>query len=256
MAAELEAMRTDLERRVRERTREFVRAARLAGLGTLAAGVAHEINNPLASIASCAEGLEQRLRGNTLERDEALEYLQIIASEAYRAHEITSRLLEFARAEPGEKGPCDLAALARELELLLHHRMRRAGVELELACSQELPPVMGNASELKQVLLNLLENALDASPRGGRVRLECGVGPDGVELVVSDQGAGIPEADLDRVFDPFFTTKAPGEGTGLGLAIVHRIVADHGGRVEVGGGEGGRGARFRALLPAAREVPA
>jgi signal transduction histidine kinase len=252
MAAELEAMRGELEVRVRDRTREFVRAARLAGLGTLAAGVAHEINNPLASIASCAEGLEHRLRTQPLSREEQLEYLQTIAREAYRAHEITSRLLEFARAEPGSKSACDVEAIARELERFLHHRMERAGVALELECGPGLPEVLGNASELKQVLLNLLENALDASPRGGRIRLRCAAHPAGVELSVEDQGPGIAAADLERIFDPFFSTKAPGRGTGLGLAIVHRIVADHGGHVEVDpGGTSGCGARFAIVLPAA-----
>ena len=130
--------------------------------------------------------------------------------------------------------------------------MERGGVVLELNCSPGVPEVLGNASELKQVLLNLLENALDASPRGGRIRLECAAHPDGVELCVEDQGPGIPAADLERIFDPFFSTKAPGRGTGLGLAIVHRIVADHGGHVEVdAGGSPGRGARFRVVLPAA-----
>ncbi len=252
MAAELEAMRSELEVRVRDRSRQFVRAARLAGLGTLAAGVAHEINNPLASIASCAEGLEHRLRTQGLSREEQLEYLQTIAREAYRAHEITSRLLEFARDEPGGKSACDIASIARELERFLHHRMERAGVALELSTAPGVPEVLGNASELKQVLLNLLENALDASPRGGRIRVQCAAHPEGLELCVEDQGPGIPAADLERIFDPFFSTKAPGRGTGLGLAIVHRIVADHGGHVEVdAGGSPGRGARFRVVLPAA-----
>jgi signal transduction histidine kinase len=115
-----------------------------------------------------------------------------------------------------------------------------------------VPAVRGNPSELKQVLLNLLENALDASPRGGRVRLTCGAHSEGVELAVEDQGPGIPPGDLERIFDPFFSTKGPDQGTGLGLSIVDRIVADHGGRVEVEpGGAPGRGARFRVLLPAA-----
>jgi signal transduction histidine kinase len=253
MAAELEAMKTSLEQRVRERTREFVRAARLAGLGTLAAGVAHEINNPLASIASCAEGLQRRLARDELDAGEAREYLEIIAREAYRAHEITQRLLDFAREGPSERAACDPAKTVEELAMLLRHRMEGRGVHLAVDCKSGLQ-VLANVSALKQVLLNLLQNALDASPPGGRVLLSCGRRGDELVLQVEDEGAGIPPEHLERVFDPFFTTKAPGKGTGLGLAIVHRIVEDHGGRVEVESRPGRT--RFQVVLPLAGAVPA
>jgi signal transduction histidine kinase len=254
MAEELGAMRGDLESRVEQRTREFLRAARLAGLGTMAAGLAHEINNPLASIASCAEGLERRLSAGRATPEEEHEYLQIIAKEAYRAHGITSRLLEFARCEPGARVPFSPQELLREIQLLLEHRLKRDGVELTVSCDPGLPTIEGDPDECKQVLLNLIHNALDASPPGGTIRVTCAPVGGEVHLTVEDQGPGIPPEDLERVFDPFFTTKAPGKGTGLGLAIVHRIVESHGGRVELESSTSG--VRVRVRLPLARGAAA
>ena len=246
MAEELHSMRADLERRVEERTQEFLRAARLAGLGTMAAGIAHEINNPLASIASCAEGLERRLANGGASPERQREYLQIIAKEAWRAREITSRLLEFARADPGARITFSLADLLGELRVLLDHRLRSRGLELDVRCDPEAL-VTGNPSECKQVLLNLIDNAIDASPRGARIRVECRRSKDEIVLEVEDQGPGIAPENLERIYDPFFTTKEPGKGTGLGLAIVHAIVESHGGRIEAS--NSGRGALFRVHVP-------
>jgi signal transduction histidine kinase len=247
-------MREELEERVERRTRDFVRAARLAGLGTMAAGIAHEINNPLASIASCAEGLERKLRAGRLEPAQELEYLQIIAREAYRAHEITSRLLEFARGEGTLRVPVSLPDLLREIEVLLDHRLRARGLSLNVRCDGDMPVLEGDPGECKQVLLNLIHNAIDASPQGGSIELVCRRDDGGVVLEVEDQGPGVPAADVDRIFDPFFTTKQPGKGTGLGLAIVHRIVEAHGGTVEVSRSRSG-GALFRVRIPAPTMAP-
>ena len=249
MAGELQGMRDDLEQRVDQRTREFVRAARLAGLGTLAAGIAHEINNPLASIASCAEGLQRRLDNGGTTPEQQREYLQIIAKEAYRAHEITSRLLEFARSEPTAPVSFALPDLLREIDVLLEHQLRARSLKLESSCDPDVPPMRGNPSECKQVLLNLLYNAIDASPPDGTIRVSCRRERADVVLEVEDQGPGIAAGEMERIFDPFFTTKEPGKGTGLGLAIVHRIVESHGGRVEVE--NTGHGALFRVRVPIA-----
>jgi len=254
MAHELAAMRSGLEARVEERTREFVRAARLAGLGTMAAGVAHEINNPLASIASCAEGLERKLDAGGASRELQKEYLGIIAREAYRAHEITSKLLDFARTDRGSHVRFAVPGLMREIAVLLEHRLRARGVRLETSCEEGTPEVEGDPSECKQVLLNLVHNAIDASPPEGVVRVSCRGERGELVLEVEDQGPGIPPGDIDRIFDPFFTTKPPGKGTGLGLAIVHRIVESHGGRIEVENAS--TGARFRVRMPAAGRVVA
>ncbi|NUP97356.1 MAG: HAMP domain-containing histidine kinase [Planctomycetaceae bacterium] len=247
MSDELHGMRTGLEQRVEERTREFVRAARLAGLGTMAAGIAHEINNPLASIASCAEGLERRLSKGTVDAETQREYLGIIAREAYRAHEITSRLLDFARTESGARVSFGAEALMRELRVLLEHRLRSRQLELDVQIEPELPQLSGNPTEVKQVLLNLIHNAIDASPAGGRVSVRWTQANGDVRIEVEDQGPGIPADIRERIFDPFFTTKEPGSGTGLGLAIVHRIVTAHSGRIEVL--DTGHGALFRIQLP-------
>ncbi|MCC7015474.1 MAG: HAMP domain-containing protein [Planctomycetes bacterium] len=247
MAADLHEMRSGLEARVEERTREFVQAARLAGLGTMAAGIAHEINNPLASIASCAEGLERKLERGTSTPEQQREYLQIIAKEAYRAHGITSRLLEFARSEGGPKVEFSVEEMMRELEVLLEHRLRARSITLARACDPGLPSMYGRASECKQVLLNLVHNAIDASPAGGTIRVACRRDDGVAVLEVEDQGPGIAPEHLERIFDPFFTTKDPGKGTGLGLAIVHRIVESHGGRVEVQNTS--HGALFRVRVP-------
>ncbi len=247
MADELHGMRAGLEARVEERTQEFLRAARLAGLGTLAAGIAHEINNPLASIASCAEGLERRLEKGGADPAAQREYLQIIAREAYRAHEITSRLLDFARNGVGARLRFEAPDLMRELRVLLEHRLHQRALSLHIECEPELPQLFGDPGEIKQVLLNLLSNAIDASPDGGTIHVRWRAFDGEVVVEVEDEGAGVPLELRDRIFDPFFTTKEPGKGTGLGLAIVHRIVTGHGGRIELA--SSGKGALFRVHFP-------
>ena len=247
MADDLHGMRSGLEARVEERTQAFLRAARLAGLGTMAAGIAHEINNPLASIASCAEGLERRLEKGASDPAAQREYLQIIAREAYRAHEITSRLLDFARNGGGARLRFDVTDLMRELRVLLEHRLRQRGLSLAVECEPDLPQIVGDPGEIKQVLLNLVSNAIDASPDGGRVRVRWSARDGEIAVEVEDEGPGVPAELRERIFDPFFTTKEPGKGTGLGLAIVHRIVTGHGGRIELA--SSGKGALFRVHFP-------
>ncbi|MFN0242430.1 MAG: ATP-binding protein [Planctomycetota bacterium] len=255
MASELQSMRAELEQRVEARTQEFVRAARLAGLGTMAAGIAHEINNPLASIVSCAEGLERRLDqhgAGGVSPERLREYLHIIGKEANRAHGITSMLLDFARSEPGARVPFTLPVLLRELEVLLEHRLRSLGVSLVVGCDPGVPALLGDPRAYKQVLLNLIDNAIDASPPRGTVRVRCRSIGSMVALEVADSGVGIAPEDRERMFDPFFTTKPPGKGTGLGLAIVHRIVQADGGRIEVDTSEHGTTMRVLVKAPDAR----
>ena len=256
MAESLARNRRELEEQVRERTREFLRAAKLADLGTLAAGVAHEVNTPLASIASAAEGLERRLRAGEDGREESLDYLRVISREAYRAHDITARLLALARNDPGPVRPLRIEACVADAVEVVRHAAERRRVGIETAAEPGLPEVAANGPELEQVFLNLLKNAVDASPDGGTVRIACRLGEPGeVRVEVTDQGPGIAAEHLPQLFDPFFTTKAPGEGTGLGLSLAHRIVESHGGRIEAGDAPGG-GARFAVTLPAAVAEPA
>ncbi len=253
MAESIERSHLDLEARVRERTQEFIQAAKLAGLGTLAAGVAHEVNTPLASIASAAEGLERRLRARAVPVAEQVESLQTIAHEAYRAHEILARLLAFARREPGVRQPLRPEDVLHEVERSLRHTMENAGVRLNLVLGAALPGVEANGPELQQVLLNLVKNALDASAPGDCVELAAQRHGGELVIEVRDRGHGIPVEDLTRIFDPFFTTKEPGKGTGLGLSLAYRIVEQHGGRLSAENRPGG-GACFRVCLPAVRQA--
>lgn len=251
MADRLQASQEDLEERVQQRTRQLIRAGRLADLGTIAAGIAHEINNPLASIASCAEGLQARIKDDDLAPDVQEEYLEIIAKEAYRARDIAARLLDFARHEPGELQSIDLAKGIREIEILLKHELDGLGMVLVTDIEADLPAVLSNEREWKQVLLNLLKNSIESSAPETEIRVVCRRRGDRVEVSIEDQAGGISESDLEKVFDPFFTTKGPGKGTGMGLAIVHSIVERHRGTIEVS--NGAEGACFTISYPTSVE---
>ena len=250
MANKLRTSRLELEERVEQRSREVLRTAHLAQLGTLAAGIAHEINNPLASIVACADGLLRDLDRGTRAEDGMREYLQILRKEGLRARDITVRLLRFARQDHPRRERVRLPDEAREVLALFGHQLSDAGVAVHLTGADDAPAILGDPAEWRQVLFNLLRNALDVSPRGGAITLEFGRDDGDATLTVGDAGPGVPPELLDRVFEPFFTTKEPGRGTGLGLAIVHRIVTAHGGRISVSNGP--IGARFVVHVPIAR----
>jgi signal transduction histidine kinase len=252
MAGKLLQSRAELEQRVDERSREVLRTAQLAQLGTLAAGIAHEINNPLASIVAGADGLLRELDRSGRSDEGMREYLQILRKEGLRARDITVRLLRFARQDKPRREPVRLPDEAREVAAMFGHQLADAGVALQLVGADDAPAILGDPAEWRQVLFNLLRNALDASPRGGVITVAFGRDHDDALLVVQDQGTGIPPELVDRIFEPFFTTKEPGRGTGLGLAIVHRIVTAHGGRIGVQNGE--QGAVFTIHVPMLRDV--
>ncbi len=251
MADQLESHQRELQERVEQRTRELVRGARLADLGAVAAGLAHEINNPLASIVACADGLQLRLARGIGALAEHRDDLRTIAEEAERVREITTRLLEIARSDSDQLGPVDLSDAVQAVVTLVRHRFAQAGVTLRVDSAPDLPRVRSNQQELRQILLNLLSNALDASPARGVVTVRLSRLGSDVVLDVDDAGAGVPPDLVDKIFDPFFTTKRAGQGTGLGLTIVQRILERHGGHVEVAQLE--PGARFRVRLPIAAD---
>ncbi|MBK8977027.1 MAG: HAMP domain-containing histidine kinase [Planctomycetes bacterium] len=244
-----------LREKVQTRTRDFVRAARVADLGVLAAGVAHEINNPLGSITSCAEGLLRRLARGSIDPDDQREYLQTIADEAYRARTITGRLLELARPAPPAREPIDVRRLLAEVERLAPRQLADVELTLRTRVVEPLPALRADRGELLQALLNLVRNAADASVAAGPgphpIDVTAARAADGgVELAVADRGVGVPPADAERVFEPFFTTKPPGRGTGLGLALIAAIAETHGGSVRLDPAWS-PGARFVLWLPPA-----
>lgn len=245
---------------VAERAQVSARAAqqeRLAAVGLLAAGVAHEVNNPLGIIAGYAQDLQDRVHqegaGALQAAGELDEYLDTIRRETARAGSITRGLLDFARPAGGPPGPVDPGAALQAAAALAAFLLRGAGAELRLAADPAAPPVQADPTGLQQVLVNLLANAADAlrdwdGPR--TVTLAAAPAAGGVLFTAADTGPGISPEHLAHVFDPFFTTKAPGRGTGLGLSVCYGIVRDQGGWIRAEGAPGA-GARLLFWLPAA-----
>ncbi len=239
---------------LRESRRQVVRAERLGTLGTLAAGLAHEINNPLVSIHTFLSLVPEK-RG--LDDPEFWgDYYGLTCQEVERIRGLVATMSRLGgnSGEAPVAALCDLNALVSEVVTLLSREARSREVEIEAEVDAATPKVLAVREQIHQVLLNLALNAIQASSAGGRVRMRVMPGGPGGEpgacVEVIDQGAGIGEDDLERIFDPFFTTKGPDGGTGLGLMICHRIVTDHEGTIEVSS-ERGLGATFRVRLPVA-----
>ncbi|MBN1589464.1 MAG: HAMP domain-containing protein [Pirellulales bacterium] len=254
MTARFRAIRDDLDHQVQERTRQVVRSEQLASVGFLAAGVAHEINNPLASIALCSESLESRVRGLLVEGSEEHEvisnYLGMIQSEAFRCKEITEKLLDFSRAGQARRQSADLGELVEGVIEMIGHLGKYQHKHIEFsAATTVIAPVQ--AQEIKQVVLNVLTNALDSVDDGGTVRVRLSRTEDAAELVFEDNGCGMEPDVLQHVFEPFFTRRRSGQGTGLGLSISYRIIAEHGGEIRAESPGAGQGATFRIRLPLA-----
>ncbi len=228
----------------------LVQSHKLRAVGTLTAGVAHELNNPINNITLTAEMLKEDYA--TLSDAERLDMVNDLVTQAERSQKIVRNLLDFARE--GEIGTerLDLAELIRRSAGLAANQIKLSGAKIELQVPDNLPPVHGDRQSLSQVLLNLLLNALDAVGKGGTVTISAREARrDGfVEIVVTDDGKGIPPHVLPYIFDPFFTTKSRGRGTGLGLSVSLGIVRQHGGDIQVQS-RPGRGAAFTVMLPAA-----
>ncbi len=234
---------------------QLIQSEKMAAVGQLVSGVAHELNNPLTSIAGLSEFLLQRPEPTEKDRD----HVRVIHEQAERAARIVQDLLMFARQGPTEPTPIDLNEVTERAVSLISYEVRLRKADLEMALVDKLPAVMGDQHEIQQVVLNLLTNAVhamsDLPPDAPRlVRVSTERKKNQVVLRVADSGPGIPEELLPRIFDPFVTTKAPGKGTGLGLAITFRIVEGHGGTIEVERSRQG-GALFVVTLPAVKARP-
>lgn len=263
MTDQLRHSREGLEAEVRKRTEELrrreedlERERRLAAVGRLAAGVAHEVSNPLTVIAGAAEGLRDRASDEELRKVEAFadfpDYLETIESEAYRLKKVIRRLLDFARRKATKPfHDLDLAEVVGDAVSLAQLDPRSKEHPIAFAAPKRTFEVRGDADALKEAALNLLFNALDAVAEGGQVAAAVGRDPETerVFLEVADTGVGIEPQDRDRLFEPFFTTKQEGEGTGLGLALVYGTVERHGGTITCRSEGAGRGATFRITLP-------
>lgn len=240
------------EEEARAREAELAHVLRLGTMGEMAAGLAHEINQPLAAIVSFARGCTRRLRSGT-EAETLLEPIEQIATQAMRANEIVQRLLGYVRKQKPPRERAAIAELVQDVASLLAGEARRRGIVLRMELASNLPAVEVDRIQIEQVILNLVRNALEATPTGeGEPVVEIRTEHDGafVAVAVTDQGEGLTAEQRDRVFEPFFTTKKA--GLGMGLAISRSIVRAHGGRISASG-NAGRGATFRFTLPVAGE---
>jgi two-component system NtrC family sensor kinase len=259
-AEELEAKVAERTAQLQQAQRHLVRADRLASLGQLAASVAHEINNPLSGVLNFSALMSRILKDDGVPRERVPEfrgYLERVSEQTARAGRIVSDLLAFSRRSKPQRAPSDLNAIVRATVDVVSHKLKLLGVEAALDLDESLSLLPCDASQMQQVVLNLVMNGAEATrPHGsGRVSVRTRRGRDGESAVleVTDDGEGIARETLDRIFDPFFTTKDDGKGVGLGLAVVYGIVESHGGRIEVRTAPG-QGTTFEVTLPLVLEA--
>lgn len=242
----------DLQQKVRERSDQLIRSQRLANVGFLAAGVAHEINNPLQAISMAADIVEMRVRSLEAEQtediDEILRRSTMIRTESSRCGDITRRLLDFSRADHGVRTNCDLVGLVEEVRAMIG-LMGRFGDRRVIFEPGGPVTAEVSAAQIKQVVLNLTANALQAVSDDGEVEIRLIEQVDYVVLTVRDNGCGMTEETLQHVFDPFYTDRQAGQGTGLGLSIIHRIIEDHDGTITPSSAGPGQGSTFSVRLP-------
>jgi len=221
-----------------------MQAEKLSSIGLLAAGIAHEVNTPIAGISSYT----QMLLKETPESDRRKRILEKIEKQTFRAAEIVNGLLNFSRLNGSEFKDLDINQLIDDSLVLLNHQFESNHIRVDSKFDRSLPPVYGNAGKLQQVFVNLFLNAKDAMPSGGELAVQTAMTDSMVIVDISDTGTGIAEENIKRIFDPFFTTKNIGKGTGLGLAVTYGIIQEHGGRIFVDSGSG-KGTHFRLKLP-------
>lgn len=256
---EITAWTHTLEDRVEQKTRELRRAhdqmiqvEKMVAIGKMAAVVAHEINNPLSGILTYAKLMKKWIdRGVTTDekKQEIFETLDLIASESRRCGDLVRNLLTYSRTSPINLGPCNVNEVVERCMRLVQPKIEMSSVELNIELDDQLPRIFCDGAQIEQVLLALVINAIDAMPHGGNLWLTTiARGDEGIELIVRDDGMGIPADVLPKLFEPFTTTKEVGKGVGLGLAVSKGIVERHGGRIQVRS-ELGKGTTFNVLLP-------
>jgi two-component system NtrC family sensor kinase len=234
--------------RIERHQDDLLRAGKLASLGTLTSGVAHELNNPLNNISMIAQTFVEHYR--TLNDEERLEYMSEVDRQCERSREIVHNLLDFSRVKGSERILGDVSDLARRSLKLVRNQLELADIAAVVQAPDDLPPVRMNPHQIEQVLVNVYTNAIKAMPQGGTLSVECGLANEGesVTVTVRDTGVGIPPEILPRIFDPFFTTSDVGGGTGLGLSVSYGIVKRHGGSIDAES-RPGSGTAFTISLP-------
>ncbi|OFV96963.1 MAG: hypothetical protein A3F68_05625 [Acidobacteria bacterium RIFCSPLOWO2_12_FULL_54_10] len=227
---------------------QLAQAEKLSSIGLLAAGVAHEVNTPLAVISSNAQMLAKQMPagGNTAQ------IVEKIVNQTFRASEIVNSLLNFSRTKGETFGAVDLNKVISDCLLLVEHQFNTTGITVQTLLEPNLAAISGNSGKMQQVFLNLLLNAKDAMPKGGTVRVSTWTQDSVVHAEISDTGMGIAPEHLNKIFDPFFTTKGVGQGTGLGLAVTYGIVQEHAGKIRAES-RPGAGTQFRMEFPALRK---
>jgi signal transduction histidine kinase len=237
---------TAILRDITERTRleeQLQRTERIAELGTVASGMAHEIGTPMNVILGRAEYLLDRVTDEPVKKG-----LQTIVAQVERITRVMNQLLSFARRKPPRPGPLRLQAVVETSLEMFHERLSNHQVQVDLQVDAGSPNVLGDSDQISQVMINLIMNALHAMPEGGTLRIALGSEKGMAKLTVSDTGHGISDDVVKKIFDPFFTTKEFGKGTGLGLTVVKGIIEEHHGSIEVES-EPGKGTTFTVLLP-------
>lgn len=261
MTENFQSIKNDLDEKVRQRSKEVIRSEQLASVGFMAAGLAHEINNPLASIAWSAEALESRVQEllDDLTDEDAhrtyeeeigtiLKYLRRIQDEAFRCKGITSGLLAYSRLDDKEKQSTELVELIQAVIDMVSPAQKYKGRHIHFAAK---PPIYGmvNSQELKQVMLNLITNALESIEQTGNVWVDLRQQQETVVIQVRDDGSGMTDEVQAHLFEPFFTRRADGSGTGLGLTITYRIIEEHQGTIQAASAGPGKGSTFTITLP-------
>ena len=257
MTRNFKLIRDDLDQQVKIRTQEAIRSEQLASVGFLAAGVSHEINNPLATIAICAESLESRVaeliaESASPQNDEQIniiqKYLNQIQQEAFRCKGITEQLLDFSRGGDIQRQSTELSPIIQDTVDMIQHlgkyKQKQIVVDIKSPAT-----AMVHSHEIKQAVLNLVTNALDSISRNGRVVITLDGNKSSATITVSDNGCGMSEEVLRQVFEPFFTRRHNKQGTGLGLSITYRIISEHGGIITAASAGMNQGSVFTVKLP-------